>query len=301
MHTRNLHKNGYDFAQLVQSSPELKNFVVKKEGRRSTIDFANAKAVKTLNQALLKQYYNLNYWDIPDGFLCPPVPGRADYIHHIADLIAIPNHNQNDVIGLDVGVGANLVYPIIGSQIYGWQFVGSDINDTSLQSAKRIISNNSNLKTHIKVRKQANGQHIFKGIIQGGDKFTFTMCNPPFHANAQDARGGNLRKNRNLGRHKQKRQSAGPHRLQEVSKTHLNFAGQHNELWCKGGESAFISKMIVESQQFAKQVQWFTCLVSRKEHLNKIYQQLKQAQAHQIETIEMSQGSKVSRFVAWQF
>lgn len=300
MHTRNLHKNGYDFAQLVKFAPQLTNFIIKKEGRRATINFADPSAVKTLNQALLKQYYKLSYWDIPEGFLCPPVPGRADYIHHIADLITATTNKQNDVLGLDIGVGANVIYPIIGSQTYGWHFVGSDISDASLQSARHIVANNDNLKKQITIRKQQNSQHIFKGLIQPDDKFTFTMCNPPFHANAKDALAGNQRKNRNLARHKQKRQGR-EQRYCEANKTHLNFAGQHNELWCKGGEPAFISKMIIESQQFAKQVQWFTCLVSKKEHLNAIYRQLKQVQVKEVNTIEMHQGSKVSRFIGWQF
>ncbi|MEP4891227.1 MAG: 23S rRNA (adenine(1618)-N(6))-methyltransferase RlmF [Aliiglaciecola sp.] len=300
MHPKNLHKNGYNFDQLVKSVPGLNNFVVKKQGRRATIDFANANAVKCLNQALLKQHYKVACWDIPEGFLCPPVPGRADYIHHIADLIATPNIKASDVRGLDIGVGANLIYPIIGSQSYGWQFVGSDISDDSLQSAKRIIANNSNLQTRITIRKQNNPQSIFDGLIQADDKFTFTMCNPPFHANAQAALAGNQQKNRNLGRHKQKRQGTGS-RPTQTNKTHLNFAGQHNELWCKGGESTFIKKMIIESQAYAKQINWFTCLVSKKEHLNGIYRQLEQIQANDVRTIGMDQGSKVSRFIAWQF
>ncbi len=38
----------------------------------------------------------------------------------------------------------------------------------------------------------------------------------------------------------------------------LNFGGQQQELWCEGGEVAFIKKMIEESKGFAKQVMWFT-------------------------------------------
>lgn len=38
----------------------------------------------------------------------------------------------------------------------------------------------------------------------------------------------------------------------------LNFGGQQQELWCEGGEVAFITQMIAESQQFGRQVKWFT-------------------------------------------
>jgi 23S rRNA (adenine1618-N6)-methyltransferase len=43
----------------------------------------------------------------------PSIPGRADYIHYIADLLAESN---NGIIprswdqGLDIGIGANCIY-----------------------------------------------------------------------------------------------------------------------------------------------------------------------------------------------
>lgn len=59
---------------------------------------------------MLKYYYNIAVWDIPEGFLCPPMPGRADYIHYAADLLIevermLPKGKHIKV--LDIGVGAN--------------------------------------------------------------------------------------------------------------------------------------------------------------------------------------------------
>jgi len=303
MHANNLHKDGYDFKQLSKTVPELAAFVIDKPDRRPTIDFSNALAVKTLNQALLKHHYKLTYWDIPTGFLCPPVPGRADYIHHIAALLADSKDKftePNNIVGLDIGVGANAIYPIVGSQIYGWKFVGSEVNPMSLTSAQTIIDKNPNLKNYLTLRQQLNPDNIFKGVIQTKDYFSFTLCNPPFHANAQEADAGTQRKNTNLGRNKQKRGTTS-HSLSTPDTKHLNFAGQHNELWCKGGEAAFIQKMIIESQDFKSQVKWFTCLVSKKDNLKGIYQQLAAVNVREIKTINMSQGSKISRFIAWRF
>ncbi|MDN4503934.1 23S rRNA (adenine(1618)-N(6))-methyltransferase RlmF [Alteromonadaceae bacterium BrNp21-10] len=301
MHPNNLHKEGYDFSRLLKASPELAQFVVHQADRRPTIDFSNALAVKTLNRALLKHYYKLEIWDIPDGYLCPPVPGRADYIHHIADLLATtPPRQKNKIVGLDIGVGANVIYPIIGSQLFGWHFVGSELDPTSFKSAQLIVNANKNIKNSVTIRQQTNPAQIFKGIIQPDDQFSFTLCNPPFHASAQEANAGSQRKNHNLGRNKQKRgNKSTPFTKHE--KQHLNFAGQHNELWCHGGEAAFIKQMIIESLDYAKQVQWFTCLVSKKQNLHAIYQQLNDIQATDVKTINMSQGSKISRFVAWRF
>lgn len=40
-----------------------------------------------LNKALLAAHYDIEYWDIPDTYLCPPIPGRADYVHRAAELL----------------------------------------------------------------------------------------------------------------------------------------------------------------------------------------------------------------------
>lgn len=78
-----------------------------------SVNFADPLAVKTLNKALLAHFYGVTHWDIPDGFLCPPVPGRADYVHHLADLLADDNGGvvPKQATVLDIGTGANLIYP----------------------------------------------------------------------------------------------------------------------------------------------------------------------------------------------
>jgi len=91
LHIRNKHQSRYDFEQLITTSPDLKAFVSINKFGIETIDFTNPIAVKTLNQALLKQFYKIDNWDIPQNYLCPPIPGRADYIHNIADVLASSN------------------------------------------------------------------------------------------------------------------------------------------------------------------------------------------------------------------
>ncbi len=292
LHPRNQHRERYDFMQLIKSSPALAPYVsINKYGDES-IDFFNPAAVKMLNKALLKHFYKIDYWDIPDGYLCPPIPGRADYIHYVADLLAIDNGNKIPIGAqikcFDIGVGANCVYPIIGHQEYGWQFVGADIDAAAIASGNQIISENPSLKNNIKLRLQINKKDIFKGIIQKGERFDVTICNPPFHASAAQANAGSIRKINNLTGKKQ-------------VKPVLNFAGKNNELWCEGGEERFINTMIIQSKQFAESCHWFTTLVSRNEHLDNIYRQLKQVGAAEIKTINMGQGNKMSRIVGWQF
>jgi 23S rRNA (adenine1618-N6)-methyltransferase len=267
-----------------------------------TIDFANPNGVKTLNAALLAHYYQIKSWDIPAGYLCPPVPGRADYVHYLADLLAKDNDGVvpkgTTIRGIDIGTGANLIYPIIATRSYGWKMVGTDIDPVAIKSANTIITANPVLTGNIDIRQQHNPKQIFAGIIKAGEHFAFCMCNPPFHQSAEQAKAGSDRKVKNLARNKSKR---GSHLNTNKQKVTLNFAGQSNELWCEGGELQFIQRMITQSSDYAQQVRWFSSLVSKKEHLASIYKSLKELGVTDIKTIEMAQGQKVSRFVAWRF
>jgi len=292
LHERNKHRDRYDFNALVKTCPELKPFVAVNKYGDESIDFANPDAVKTLNKALLQHFYQIDFWDIPDGYLCPPIPGRADYLHYAADLLASTNEQQiptgKKVKVLDIGVGANCIYPIIGTKEYGWTFVGSEIDEIAVRAAKNIVEVNSSLKNAITIRLQTIKSDIFKNIINKEEHFDLTLCNPPFHASAEEAMAGSQRKVRNLG-------------SKNYVKPILNFGGQHHELWTKGGEIAFISKMITESKIYGNQCFWFTTIVSKSENLSAIYAMLNRAAAVDVRTNNMVTGNKVTRIVAWTF
>ncbi len=291
LHPRNLHRNSYDFEELIVSVPELKHYVFKNDYDTLTINFSIPKAVRLLNKALLLKYYNVKDWDIPEGNLCPPIPGRADYVHYLADLLAGDNGKiptGNSVKGLDVGTGANLVYPLIANHSNGWEMLGTDINQGSLENAQKILESNPELKENIQLKFQPETDLIFKNIISKENKFTFTMCNPPFHDSEESALQGNRRKNNNL-------------RKSKTQKINLNFSGQQSELWCEGGEMAFIKKMINESVQFSSQVLWFTSLVSKKDNLHQLTTLLKNLKVPEFKIIDMTQGQKISRILAWTF
>ncbi len=292
LHPRNLHRHGYDFEQLIKVTPQLNKFVKLNQYQTKSINFSDPESVKALNKALLKQFYGINYWDIPAGYLCPPIPGRADYIHYMADLLGesnngiIPKGGQVKV--LDIGTGANCVYPLVGSSVYGWQFVGTDIDPVAINSANKIIAENAGVKNNIVCRLQTNQADVFKRIIKQDEIFDLTICNPPFHASWQEAQAGTGRKWDNLNKTK-------------LQTPVLNFGGKNNELWCPGGEAAFIRRMIEQSELFAKNVFWFSTLVSKKDTLPGIYKALRKVAAADIKTISMAQGQKASRAVAWTF
>ncbi|MEQ9298239.1 MAG: 23S rRNA (adenine(1618)-N(6))-methyltransferase RlmF [Cyclobacteriaceae bacterium] len=292
MHPRNKHLGRYDLKMLAGTTPDLSSFVhINKYGDES-IDFANPDAVKMLNKALLQHYYGIVSWDIPEGYLCPPIPGRADYIHHIADVLRTANYGNlpdgDKVKCLDIGVGASCIYPILGHQEYGWSFVGSDIDPVSIASAEKIIEQNPSIKENIELKLQPNRKDIFYGVIRYEDQIDLTICNPPFHVSAEAAQAGTLRKLNNLGKAK-------------VTEPVRNFGGQHSELWCEGGENQFVRNMIRESKKFGETCFWFSTLISRQSNLKSIYDGLKKEEAIDVRTIPMGQGNKSSRIVAWTF
>ncbi|MGV3662539.1 MAG: 23S rRNA (adenine(1618)-N(6))-methyltransferase RlmF [Prosthecobacter sp.] len=284
LHPRNRFRTRYDFPRLVSSHPTLGRFVKDNGHGELSIDYADPQAVKALNAALLKDAYGLAHWDLPPGFLCPPIPGRSDYIHHLADLIG--ERRGPAVRVLDVGTGANCIYPLIGASEYGWSFVGAEVDSAALRWAKRQATANASVAGLIECRQQTSAAQCFKGIIKAGERFDLTMCNPPFHASAAEAAAGTRRKVGNLGG-----KQTGT----------LNFAGKAGELWCEGGELAFIRRMIAESVDYALNVGWFTTLVSKSEHLPKLEKALRQAKAAEVRVLEMAQGQKKSRALAWRF
>ncbi|WP_321328660.1 23S rRNA (adenine(1618)-N(6))-methyltransferase RlmF [uncultured Ilyobacter sp.] len=286
LHPNNPHKGRYNFKLLVKNLPELKIYLRKNPRGEETIDFSDSKAVILLNKALLKTYYNIENWDIPKGFLCPPIPGRADYIHYIAELLG---GRKKGVKVLDIGTGANCIYPIIGSQSYKWDFVASDIDPKSIDNAKKIVESNKVLRNKIILKLQKKRDNIFEGIIEKNDKFDLTMCNPPFHASLEDALKANKRKVNNLNKENKN------------LKKGLNFGGQKAELWCPGGERLFLKKMAEESARFSSQVTWFTSLISNKDNIKPTQKLLDKLGAKKIKILEMSQGQKISRVLAWTF
>nr|WP_298113392.1 23S rRNA (adenine(1618)-N(6))-methyltransferase RlmF [uncultured Pseudomonas sp.] len=294
LHPRNRHQGRYDFPALIKTSPELAAFVIINPYGKESIDFANPAAVKVFNRALLRQFYGIEHWDIPADYLCPPIPGRADYLHYLADLLASGNGGSvprgAQVRALDIGVGANCIYPLLGNREYGWQFLGSDIAANAIASAKTIVQSNPGLGGAIELRQQADPAHIFQGLLQADERFDLTLCNPPFHASAEEAASGSKRKWRNLGK-------LDPKRKLPV----LNFGGQAAELWCQGGEAAFVARLIKESADVRQQVLWFSSLISKAGNLPAVYAALKKAGALEVRTVEMAQGQKQSRFVAWTF
>lgn len=291
MHTKNKHQSPYNFKALVHSSPRLAQFIIQTKHDKPSVNFFDPKAVLALNQALLKHHYQVEHWDLPENYLCPPIPARVDYIHTAADLLVAHGSQKvprgQRVKCLDIGTGANCIYPLLGHQIYDWEFVASDIDDKALTHVKKLLSANG-LGDKIELRLQENKSAIFNRIIHSQEIFALSFCNPPFHASAAEAFKSTQRKERNL---------TGTNSSQS---TH-NFGGQANELWCKGGERAFVQQMISESKTCALNCLWFTSLVSKEKNLPSLEKSLSAAGVEAYKILPMTQGNKKSRVIAWTF
>ncbi|UAW97688.1 23S rRNA (adenine(1618)-N(6))-methyltransferase RlmF [Halopseudomonas nanhaiensis] len=289
-HPRNRHQGRYDFDALVRVAPELRAFMRTGVHGQPTLDFANPQAVRALNGALLLTQYGIEQWSIPPGYLCPPVPGRADYVHALADLLADSHDGVvpagHELLGLDIGTGANLIYPLVGRVEYDWRFIAADIDPAALRNAEQILAANPTLASGISLRLQSDPTAIFEHIIQPDELVDFTLCNPPFHRSADEAHEASRKKWQNL------RGTADPA---------LNFGGQHNELFCEDGESGFLQRMANQSGGCREQVFWFSSLVSRLENVAPLQERVRALGATDVRVIPMAQGNKRSRFVAWTF
>ncbi|MGB4841173.1 MAG: 23S rRNA (adenine(1618)-N(6))-methyltransferase RlmF [Saprospiraceae bacterium] len=292
LHPRNRNRVQYDLETMAGTNSELKHFIVSNRLGLDSINYGNPLAVKTLNKSILSHYYGIKFWEFPDGNLCPPIPGRADYIHYMADLLG-ENNDGNIPLGkrvtcVDIGVGASCIYPIIGVTEYGWQFIGSDINADSIESSEKISRSNPTLISKIICKKQNQPNFIFKGIIGHQDKIDLTICNPPFHASNEEAAKGTSRKIKNLTG-------------QKSNSPTLNFSGINNELIYAGGEIQFISNMISESKDFGRSCFWFSSLVSKESNLKRVFKLLNNLHPTEIKTINIKTGNKTTRIVAWTF
>ncbi|MGB1231736.1 MAG: 23S rRNA (adenine(1618)-N(6))-methyltransferase RlmF [Winogradskyella sp.] len=290
MHKENPYIARYDFKNLTKQHATLQKHVILNPAKEQTIDFSLSRSVFELNKAILLTDFKLKDYNLPIGYLIPPIPGRLDYLLHLQDFLSEKfNININSKVkGLDIGTGANGIYCILAAQHFNCTMVGAECDAKAVKIAKANIAHTQTLQDNVEIRHQADKSCLLKNIIQPNEQFNFMVCNPPFHASKEDAVKGSLKKINNLGTTTNRQQHL------------LNFEGQANELWCNGGESLFIKRLIKESILFKNQVKVFSCLVSKSNHLPKIEKQLRKVKAN-FDSIDMEQGQKKSRIILWWF
>ncbi|KAK2196329.1 bifunctional METTL16-RlmF family/S-adenosyl-L-methionine-dependent methyltransferase superfamily/Ribosomal RNA large subunit methyltransferase F [Babesia duncani] len=274
-------------------------------------NFNHPDAVYHLSKAILKKNYNLDLQlpcactglcsdeedksEFVDRFLAPCIPNRADYIHYLADLLNNPypemegqnkveNYNplqpvfKNSMLKiLDIGTGANVIYPLLGNAEYKWKFVATDISPEALQVAHANISLNG-LTQEIELRQQYNHLAMFSGVMKSHERFMASICNPPFHHSLHQINSNP--KVSTLGRKEEllfthfntsvtySSQYMDQNHKQPLVLGHLGYTFTANPL--DHGELAFIEIMFSESRFYAHNVVWFTSLVARATTLKRI-------------------------------
>ena len=290
MYAQNPYSSRYDLKRLTKHYHALEKFIVLNPSGEETIDFSSSEAVFALNKSMLLADFKLGDYELPSGYLIPPVPGRLDYLLHVRDFLTEKfNVSENSQLnGLDMGSGANGIYCILGAQHFNWKMVGSETDAKAVEIANANIQKTKGLNDKIEIRHQQDKGSLFKNTIQANEQFDFVVCNPPFHSSKEEALKGSLRKVKNLGGYAAK------------EKFLLNFEGQANELWCNGGEVLFIKRLIKESVGFKNQVKVFSTLVAKSESVAAIKKQLSKVKAN-FEVIPMALGNKKGRYLMWWF
>lgn len=237
-------------------------------------------------------------------YLSPCVPSRANYLHHAADLLHPANNTEqslaqdidavkHDMLGtrggsiprgenikvLDVGTGANCIYPLLGVTEYGWRFIASDVDPAALTIAKHNLKAN-NLSSLVEIRHQSDPLRMFRGVLRPDEFVHLTMCNPPFHSsldqtnlNPRTTTCGTVSElmfpHENVGTFSIDANNKGERKRGEFAVTgQVNYTFSSNPE--EHGELAFLEIMLVESRFYVHNVLWFTSLVAKLSTLKRI-------------------------------
>ena len=240
-----------DFLTLIKEFPELKKYILKQNEDNEAefqFDWSNNELSLLMDKSILNYYFNIKYYDIPKGFLIPPIPSRINYINLINSIITklINDIDIKNIIGIDIGTGANIIYPILGYSIYKWKFICTEINKEAYNNAKLILQKN-NLENNINIIKQNNKDNIFISILNRENKYLFSMCNPPYYNYENEIK------------------------LEDKKRDNeYNF----DEIYYKNGEYGFFQRYFEESICYKNNVFLYTILIGKKINAENIYDKL---------------------------
>ncbi|KAI8319012.1 S-adenosyl-L-methionine dependent methyltransferase, partial [Martensiomyces pterosporus] len=276
---------------LASQCPDLSKYLIAQSPTRSTIDFRDPAAVRSLNRALLKAFFGLTV-HLPSDSLCPSVPNRLNYVQWIAENITA-EFAHSPIWGVDIGTGASCVYPLLGVRVMPQcRFVATDINECSIQAAKQNVESNG-LDARIRVYLNKNRETklplddpefplpaLADGQGAGQETVAFCMCNPPFYESEEERK--------RLGDMK-----AGAPSLQT--------GGKNDELYTEGGEAGFLKGLLAESKVLRERVRWYTTMVGKKSTLAVLKAELNAMGVARTKEGKLLQGRTTRWVIAWSF
>uniref|UniRef100_A0A6B2L5D9 U6 small nuclear RNA (adenine-(43)-N(6))-methyltransferase n=1 Tax=Arcella intermedia TaxID=1963864 RepID=A0A6B2L5D9_9EUKA len=274
MHQNSVYYNNPpNFEEIALKHPPLQPHLIRSKGT-TTIDWKNEDSQRELTKALLSVHFNVKIELSPTN-LCPTVTSRSNYIYWINDLLngspspSPGGDEKKKVIGIDIGTGASCIYPLLGASIYGWDFLGTDIDPASLEYAiKNVALNDWNDKIQTRLVQEGS---ILLNNLKDNESFDFCMCNPPFFDSLE----------------------------QKVDNPKTVCEATLNELVTVGGELAFISQIIQESLVLKSQVRWYSSMIGRKKNVKKLLNLLKKHKVTNIRSTTFYQGLTTRWAIAW--
>lgn len=185
------------------------------------------------------------------------------------------------VIGIDIGVGASCIYPLLGCAVRAnWRFGGTDVDETSLGHAQKQVVLND-MQSRIRLKKAVSQGPILDLKALGIEHADFIMCNPPFFTSKQDMLATHLTK--------------------KVSPSAV-CTGADVEMITEGGDLGFVSKIVDESTKLRGQVQWYSSMLGKLSSAQAVVQKLKQTGASNWAVTSLQAGHVTKRWaVAWSF
>lgn len=216
------------------------------------------------------------------------MPVRWNYVRWIQDLLDTTSDSYSDlhdpereVIGLDIGTGASAIYPLLAcSTRPQWRMAGSDIEQHSLEYARKNVGSNG-MSKRIKLALSTTDAPIIPLDKIGVDELDFVMTNPPFYSSKEDMKSSYGNKN------------LPPSAI---------CTGSENEMICPGGDVGFVSRIIAESLKLQDQVQWYTAMLGKLSSLQQIVAKLKEHDITNFAVTCLQAGHKTKRWaVGWSF
>ncbi len=263
-----------DFKFLSEEFPEFKKHVYINKYGGYSINWKNPNSIKELVKTILNKFFNITYYEIPENFLIPTLTSRYNYLNYINKLFTKLEIENKEKILIDIGTGANLIYPLLGYKLYNWKFIASEINEDAINIGKKIIKEN-NLEKEILIIKQNDSKKIFENIINFNNKYLCSICNPPFFDINTEIKKDNL---------------------------YTDNEYNYNEVYCEGGEIFFIKEMIKESYIYKKNIFLFSSLIGRKSNMKKIYSVMKNLKEMSLlKKITIKQGKNARWIIIWSF
>jgi 23S rRNA (adenine1618-N6)-methyltransferase len=247
----------------------------------------NSHLDRQLTKSLLKCDFGLSL-DLPDDRLCPPVPVRWNYVRWIQELLDTTSGSFTDsynpdrvVTGLDIGVGASAIYPLLATSTRPkWCMVGTDIDEHSLEYAKQNINTNG-LSANVKLGLMEASAPLVPLDKIHQTELDFVMTNPPFYSSFADMRA-----------------SYGSKSLPPSAVC----TGSDNEMICPGGDVGFVLRILEESLKLRDKVQWYTAMLGKMSSLQQIVAKLRENSITNFAVTSLQAGHRTKRWaIAWSF